>query len=213
MVANWTDTNANTRGKKDIKRHKLDNDSRIRLTGGVLPRYIYWLVTKEGKKHPIECLSFDRTTESFTDAPDPMKELPEEIYNEKPQFAYLCQGYDRKGNTGLGIIDLKTTIYKGIVSYARNKEYGNPADDEAGYDLTIKKEKTGPLPQNVKYSVQPGRAATPLTAEERSEEKYDLEAIYKRPTYEEQKRWLLENTTYFAAMTGGEQEAAADLPS
>lgn len=206
MVTTWTDTNANTKGRKEITRHKLDNQFRFRLTGGVLPRYIYWVTTKEGKKHPLECLSFDRATEQFTDAPDPVKEIPAEIYNDKPQFAYVCQGYDQ--NKKLGIIDLKVTIYKGIVAYARNPEYGNPADTEAGYDLTVIKEKTGPLPMNVKYSIQPSPIKKPLTPEQKEEEPYDLESIYKRPTYEEQKRWLLENTVYFANTSG---EEAADL--
>ena len=31
-----------------------------------------------------------------------------------------------------------------------------------GYDITIKKEKTGPLPQNVKYSIIPARGNSPL---------------------------------------------------
>ena len=53
------------------------------------------------------------------------------------------------------------------------------------------------VPQNVKYAVRPGRNVTPLTATELEIELYELDAIFKRPTYEEQKKWLLENTTLF----------------
>ena len=43
----------------------------------------------------------------------------------------------------------------------------NPAGEADGYDITIKKEKTGPLPQNVKYSCLPARNNSPLTEEEK----------------------------------------------
>ena len=58
------------------------------------------------------------------------------------------------------LFDLRSTIYSQIVDYASNPEYGNPSDPETGYDVTVKKEKTGPLPQNVKYTCIPARAST-----------------------------------------------------
>lgn len=54
------------------------------------------------------------------------------------------------------------------------------------------------VPQNVKYAVRPGRNVTPLTDEEKSLELYELDAIFKRPTYEEQKEYLIKNTNYFS---------------
>ena len=192
---------------KDIQRVKLDGpDTKVRFVGPVLPRYVYWVVTNEGKKYPLDCLSFDRETEQFGGQRDPLKELPEHIYNEKPQFAYVCNVIDRRDATPK-LLDLKTTIYKQLVDYAVNPDYGSPADPENGYDITIKREKTGPQPQNVKYTVMPSRNTIPLTAAEKDLELFNLESIFKRQSYEEQKEWLLKNTSYFT------EEVANDLNS
>jgi hypothetical protein len=201
MVA-WDQAKTNTKAdKKVIERLTIVGDTKVRFIGEVLPRYVYWVITKEGKKMPVECLQFNRQTESFdNNARDPMKELPADIYSEKPQFAYVCNVLDRTDGK-IKLFDVKATIYKQIVDYARNPEYGNPADPEKGYDITIKKEKTGPLPQNVKYTCVPARTSKALTAEERAIELYEVSKMYKRPTYEEQKKWLLDNTMLFSTLT------------
>lgn len=132
--------------RREIDRITLGiGDTKIRLAGDVLPRYVYWVVTKEGKKMPIECLQFNRQTESFDNsAKDPFKEIDPDIYSEKPQFAYVCNVIHRADNK-VKLFDLRSTIYSQIVDYATNPDYGNPAAADNGYDLTIKKEKTGPL--------------------------------------------------------------------
>ena len=201
--------------RREIERLTLPiGDTKIRLIGEVLPRYVYWVVTSEGKKMPVECLQFDRQTEGFNNnAKDPMKEIDEDIYSDKPQFAYVCNVIDRKDNK-IKIFDLRSTIYKQIVDYATNPDYGNPADDDAGYDITIKKEKTGPLPQNVKYSVIPARSNSALSDAEKSGDLFELDKIYKRQSYEEQKEWLLQNTAYFAGEASDEfrpDEEVGDL--
>jgi hypothetical protein len=194
--------------KREIERVTLGNgETKIRLIGDVMPRYCYWVVTKEGRKMPLECLQFDRETETFNpNIQDPFKELDPDVYADKPQFAYVCNVIDRKDNR-IKLLDLRSTIYAQIVEYARNPEYGSPADSKTGYDITIKKEKTGPLPQNVRYTVVPARSSKPLTDEEVSAELYDLSKIFKRQSYAEQKQWLLDNTTLFAGAAGDEFKA------
>lgn len=198
--------------RREIQRLVLGNgDTRIRLVGDVMPRYCYWVVTKEGKKMPLECLQFDKKTETFNNSrPDPFKEIDPDIYSEKPSFAYVCNVIDRKDGQ-VKLFDLRSTIYAQIVEYARNEDYGSPADPETGYDLTIKKEKTGPLPQNVKYTIIPARSSKALTDEEKSIELYDLEKIFKTQTYDEQKEWLIKNTNLFAGEAGDEFRAAEDV--
>jgi hypothetical protein len=202
----------NGNNRKEIKRLTLANgDTRIRLVGDVMPRYCYWIVTKEGKKMPVECLQFDRATETFNNsAEDPFKEIEADVYAEKPQFAYVCNVIDRADGQ-IKLFDLRSTIYSQIVDYARNEDYGSPADTETGYDLTIKKEKTGPLPQNVKYTIIPARASKALTAEEQETELFELDKIFKRQTYEEQKQWLLDNTHLFAGAAGDEFKPAEEV--
>jgi hypothetical protein len=198
--------------RKEIKRLTLkDGDTRVRLVGGVLPRYVYWVTTKEGRKMPVECLQFNRETENFdNNLDDPIKELPEDVYNEKPGFAYVCQVIDRADGE-VKLFDLRATIYGQIVDLAVDPDYGSPADPESGYDITIKREKTGPKPQNVKYSILPARGNSPLTEAEKALELYDLEKILKRQTYDEQKKWLLENTNYFAGEAGDEFKPVEDV--
>jgi hypothetical protein len=207
-MVSWDKAKGNTGGggqRREIERLTLPiGDTKIRLIGEVLPRYVYWVVTSEGKKMPVECLQFDRQTEGFNNnAKDPVKEIDEDVYSDKPQFAYVCNVIDRSDNK-IKIFDLRSTIYKQIVDYATNPDYGNPADDDAGYDITIKKEKTGPLPQNVKYSVIPARSNSALSDAEKSGDLFELDKIYKRQSYEEQKEWLLQNTAYFAGEASDE---------
>lgn len=191
--------------RAEIVRVKLDKEStKVRIVGNVLPRYVRWVLTNEGKKFPLECLSFNRDTEEFTNARDPFNEIDEAVYNDKPQFAYVVNVIDR-ADSRMKLMDLKTTIFKQIIDYARDPDYGSPADPDNGYDLTIRKEKTGPQPQNVKYTVMPSRSTVALTPAERELELFNLDSIFKRQTYEEQKEWLLKNTAYF------QEETADDL--
>ena len=53
----------------------------------------------------------------------------------------------------------------------------------------------------------PSRNTIPLKQEEKELELFNLEAIFKRQSYEEQKEWLLKNTAYFT------EEVASDLNS
>tara|TARA_B110000285_G_C15141085_1_gene630791 strand:+ start:3521 stop:4180 length:660 start_codon:yes stop_codon:yes gene_type:complete len=198
--------------RRDIQRLSMAlGDTKIRLVGDVMPRYCYWVVTKEGKKMPVECLEFDREKETFVSTnPNPFKEIDTDVYSEKPQFSYVCNVIDRSDNS-IKLLDLRQTIYAQIVDYATNPDYGNPADLEGGYDLTIKKEKTGPLPQNVKYTLIPARSNSPLKAEEAALELFDLSKIYKRPDYDTQKEWLMQNTTLFAGDVSDEFKPSEDV--
>ena len=200
----------------DIERFKFDFDkpTKLRLVGTVLCRYVYWVPTNNGKKVPVECLRFDRQKEEFTDAADPIKDkVDSSVFGDKPSFAYVAQAIDRADGK-IKLLDLKTTIYNAIVDYAVNPEYGNPADSDKGYDLVITKTKTGPATVNVQYGVTPSRASTPLTEEEKKLERFDLETIMKRPTYDQQYEWLVKNTALIVAdypeefgMDGKESEA------
>ncbi len=211
-MKSWNNTSSNTSlgGGRQIERLKLnDAGTKIRLVGSVLPRYIYWVTNNEGKKHPLDCISFDRDKEAMvTGAKDPVLEIPKEIYSEKPTFAYVCNVIDRASKS-IKIFDLKATIYKEILAYVKNPEYGDPTDPKTGYDLTIERMKTGPLAINVKYKVVPSRNSIPLTEEEMALELYDLDKIFKPGEYDSQKEWLVKNTAYFAEMVGKDLGLAA----
>ena len=198
----------------DIERFAFTiGDNKIRLVGPILCRFVYWVPTNEGKRMPYECLSFDRASESFTDEKDPFKEIDDAIFSDKPSFAYVCNVIDRKENK-IKLFDLKATIYSQIVDYAQDPEYGDPSDEVKGYDLNVKKEKTGSQPQNVRYTVMPSRSSSPLTEEEKAMQLYDLDNILKRDTYDEQKAKLIKNTSLFAGEVTDEfnpAETSTDL--
>ncbi len=221
MVKTWGETNLPpSQDRRDIQRVTIEKgkSKTLRLVGDVLPRYVYWVTTTEGKRMPKECLGFNRETEKFdTTAKNPFDEISENIYGEKAQFAYVCNAIDRDDSV-IKLFDLKRTIYSQVVEFAQHVDYGDPADVEKGYDITVKKEKTGPLPQNVKYGCLPRPVKEPLTSEERKnveDNMYKLDEMFKRETYDEQKAWLINNTQYFAGVEGSElspgTETAEDL--
>ena len=43
----------------------VEGDNKFRLVGDILPRYVYWIKGENNKNIPMECLSFDRNTETF----------------------------------------------------------------------------------------------------------------------------------------------------
>ena len=156
-MVSWDKAKGNTGGntqRREVERLSLQiGDTKVRLIGDVLPRYVYWITTNEGKKMPVECLRFSRATEQFDDSqPDPFKELDEAIFADKPQFAYVCNALDRSDGK-IKLFDLRSTIYRQIVDYASNPEYGNPADDTTGCLLY-----TSPSPRDVEESRMPSSA-------------------------------------------------------
>lgn len=206
----WTDTNApKTGGAGEIERLQLKDLTpgsswRIRLFGDVLPNMVYWVTTKEGGKRTRPVCNFNRETEEFDpNIDDPIGRIVgPRVKDLRPTFAYVTKCIFRtpEGQPDkIMIFDLKQTIYNAIAELARNPEWGDPADPENGYDLTIEKKKTGPLPQNVKYVVTPSRRATPFTEKEKemiANHTISLEKLYKQETPEEQIKWLKENTNY-----------------
>lgn len=150
-MVDWSNAKTPPKGaQKDIIRFKPEDlQNRIRLVGPVMPRYVYWFNNNEGKRFPVECLSFNRETEEFVAGKniDPVMEIAEELRlanKIKPDFAYVCNVIDRKDGK-VKLYDVKLTVYKQLVDLARDKEYGSPSDPITGYDIIIRKEKTGPL--------------------------------------------------------------------
>ena len=52
------------KGSIDQYQYKMGPNS-VRMVGGILPRYIYWVEGFNNKNIPFECLSFNRDTETF----------------------------------------------------------------------------------------------------------------------------------------------------
>ena len=116
-----------------------DGDNKIRMVGDVLPRFVYWLTTADGKRVPMECLGFDRDKEQFTNIE---KDWVRHYFPDlKCSWAYAVQCIDSDGK--VKILNLKKKLFESVMVAA--EDLGDPTDVETGWPLCFKKQKTGPF--------------------------------------------------------------------
>lgn len=164
-----------------------DGDNKIRMVGDVLPRYVYWLTTADGKRVPMECLGFDRDKEQFTNIE---KDWVRHYFPDlKCSWAYAVQCIDSDGK--VKILNLKKKLFESVMVAA--EDLGDPTDIETGWPLCFKKQKTGPLPFNVEYTLQVLKCKPePLTAEQKEAIKDlpSIDDVISRPTTDLQKDFI-----------------------
>lgn len=157
-----------------------DGENVVRLVGGILPRYVYWLKGTNNKDIPVECLAFDRDTEKFLNAE--VDHVPAFHPDKKCGWAYSVNCIDPKDGK-VKILNLKKKLFEQIVSAA--EDLGDPTDPDTGWDVVFKRAKTGPLPFNVEYTLSVLRCKKrALSAEERTavEAAETIDIKYPRPT-------------------------------
>ena len=89
------------------------------------------------------------------------------------------------------VVNLKKKLWEQIITAA--EDLGDPTDPETGWDIKFKRVKTGPLPYNVEYQLQPlkckpaalSAADAALAAEVKS-----MDEVMSRPTPDAQKELL-----------------------
>lgn len=208
----------NTKGKAqkssvDSYKYK-DGENSVRLVGGVLPRYVYWVKGTNNKDIPIECLSFSRDKEKFDNLEKDW--VPEFYPNLKCSWSYTVNCIDPTDGK-VKALNLKKKMFEQIISAA--EDLGDPTDPDTGWDVVFKRTKTGPLAFNVEYQLQVLRCKKrALTPEERAlvEAEPTIDTKYVRSTPDEVKA-LLEKLKAgieeeeSEASTQSEQEAARDL--
>lgn len=191
-----------------------DGENVIRLFGDVLPRYVYWVKGKNGKDVPVECLSFDRNKEKFTNME---KDWVREYFPElKCSWAYVVQGYDVSEKKPV-VINLKKKLFEQIRTAA--EDLGDPTDPETGWDVVFKKTKTGALAFNVEYTLSVLRCKKRALTDEELEivnSAPSIDELVPRLTPEEQKKFLDESVMGEESGTGedvpSELESADDIP-
>lgn len=184
--ANSTGEAQKTRG--DGYKYK-DGKNTVRMVGDLLARYVYWIKGENDKPLPIECLSFDRDAEKFTNVE---KDWVKEFYPDlKCGWAYAIQIIDPEDGK-VKILNLKKKLMGNIIDLA--KDLGvDPTDPETGFDVIFEKKKTGPLPINVEYKLKEREIKSrALTAEEKEAiaELKSMDTVMPRPTAEQQKALL-----------------------
>ena len=163
-----------------------DGDNSFRLCGDILARYVYWVKGENDKNIPLECLSFDRNTESFNNKE---KDWVREYYPDlKCGWSYATQCID---NGEVKVVNLKKKLWEQIITAA--EDLGDPTDPDTGWDICFKKVKTGPLPYNVEYQLQALKCKPSSLSEDDKallEDLKSMDDVMPRPTPDAQKELL-----------------------
>jgi hypothetical protein len=139
-----------------------DGENTVRLIGGVLPRYVYWVKGTNNKDIPIECLAFSRDKEKFDNLEKDW--VPEFHADLRCSWSYAVNCIDPKDGK-VKVLNLKKKLFEQILTAA--EDLGDPTDPESGWDVVFKRVKTGPLTYNVEYTLQVLRCKPrKLTAQE-----------------------------------------------
>jgi len=187
-----------------------DGENTVRLIGGVLPRYIYWLKGTNNKDIPIECLAFSREKEKFDNLEK--DHVPDYYPDLRCTWSYSINCIDPKDGK-VKALNLKKKLFEQIVTAA--EDLNDPTDYDTGWDVVFKRTKTGPLPFNVEYTLQVLRCKPrPLSPQERTiaDAAQNIDEKFPRPTAEEVKA-LLEKISTQSDEDGNEaeQEAVKEL--
>lgn len=206
----------NTKGKAQSNKVEAfeykDGENTVRLIGGVLPRYVYWLKGSNNKDIPIECLAFDREAEKFNNL---QKDHVQEFFPDaKCSWSYSINCIDPKDGK-VKALNLKKKLFEQILTAA--EDLGDPTDYDTGWDVVFKRVKTGPLTFNVEYQLQVLRCKTrKLSQAERdlADAEKSIDEKYARPTEAEVLALLQKITSGTdddAQQTDAEKEAVKDL--
>ena len=160
-----------------------DGENTVRLIGGVLPRYIYWIKGTNNKDIPVECLAFSREKEKFDNME---KDHVPDFYPElKCSWSYSINCIDPKDGK-VKALNLKKKLFEQILTAA--EDLGDPTDYDTGWDVVFKRTKTGPLAFNVEYTLQVLRCKPrALTADEKAaaDAAVSIDEKFPRPKAEE----------------------------
>jgi hypothetical protein len=158
------------------------------MVGDVLPRYVYWVTTADGKRVPMECLGFDRDKEQFTNIE---KDWVRHYHTDmKCSWAYAVQCIDPDDGK-VKVLNLKKKLFEAVMVAA--EDLGDPTDPTTGWDLAFKKQKTGPLPFNVEYTLQVLKCKVRALDDNELEaikELPNIDEVISRPTSDQQKEFI-----------------------
>ena len=208
----------NTKGKAQSNKVEAyeykDGENSVRLIGGLLPRYIYWIKGTNNKDIPVECLAFSRDKEKFDNLE--VDHVPKFFPDLKCTWSYTVNCIDPKDGK-VKALNLKKKLFEQIMTAA--EDLGDPTDLDSGWDVVFKRVKTGPLPFNVEYQLQVLRCKSrPLSDAERelAATSKAIDEKYPRPTADEVLALLTKVTTNSddeadEGASDSEREAVKDL--
>ena len=182
----------------------VDGDNVVRMVGDILPRYVYWIKGENAKNIPMECLSFNRSTETFDNKEkDWVKTYHPEM---KCGWSYAIQCIDPKDGQ-VKVLNLKKKLLEQVMLAA--EDLGDPTDTETGWDLHFNRKKTGPMAFNVEYQLQVLRCKVRALSEDEKAAIAELKSrdeVLPRPSPDAQKELL-------DRVRAGANEAPAEVES
>jgi hypothetical protein len=210
MALSFKQTKGKAQSNKVESYEYKDGENTVRLIGGVLPRYVYWLKGSNNKDIPVECLAFNRDKEKFDNLE--IDHVPEFFPDVKCSWSYSVYCIEPKSQKVVAL-NLKKKLFEQILTAA--EDLGDPTDHDTGWDVVFKRIKTGPLPFNVEYQLQVLRCkARKLTDQERAlaNAAKSIDEKFVRPTSDEV-RALMEKITTASDedSTEAEREAVKEL--
>lgn len=214
MALNFTKTAGHAIKNSHPSYTYKDGENTVRLVGGVLPRYVYWLKGTNNKDVPVECLAFSREDEKFNNKD---KDYVQEYFPEaKCSWAYAINCLvNVDGVPTVLVLNLKKKMFEQVMTIAET--LGDPTDLDTGWSIVFKKAKTGPLPFNVEYTVNALKCKnSPLSTEEKTAvvNALDIDAKFPRPTSDDVKATLerlKKGISEEETSTGTDAEAVSDL--
>ena len=164
-----------------------DGSNTFRMFGGILARYVYWVKTRDGSTTvPMECLSFDREEERFTNVEEDV--VRAHFPDLQCSWSYMVLCIDPSDGK-LKALGLKKKMFEQIILAAQ--ELGDPTDVDSGWTVSVNRKKNGPQAYNVEYTVEVLKCQkniAPLTPEEREivAEAKSIDEYYPRTNPEDQ---------------------------
>ena len=214
MALSFKNTKGKAQSNKVESYEYKDGENTVRLVGGVLPRYIYWLKGSNNKDIPVECLAFSRDKEKFDNLQK--DHVPEFFPDLKCSWSYTVNCIDPRDGK-VKALNLKKKLFEQILTAA--EDLGDPTDFDSGWDVVFKRVKTGPLAYNVEYQLQVLRCK-PRTLSDAERELVNasksIDEKYVRPTEDEVLALLTKITTNSDdenedSNSAAEQEAVKEL--
>lgn len=213
MAISFKNTKGKAQSNKVESYEYKDGENTVRLVGGVLPRYIYWLKGSNNKDIPVECLAFSRDKEKFDNLQK--DHVPDFFPDLKCSWSYTVNCIDPKDGK-VKALNLKKKLFEQILTAA--EDLGDPTDFDSGWDVVFKRVKTGPLAYNVEYQLQVLRCKTRALSDAERElvtASKSIDEKYVRPTEDEVLALLTKITTNNDDEGGdgdsAEQEAVKEL--
>jgi len=151
MALNFKDTNGKAVKNSHESYTYKDGENTVRMFGGILPRYVYWLKGTNNKDIPVECLAFDREAEKFNNAE--VDHVQDYFPEAKCSWSYSVNCLvNVDGAPKAIVLNLKKKLFEQVCSAASDLGL-DPTDSDDGFDIVFKRTKTGPLAFNVEYTL------------------------------------------------------------